>query len=189
MEEDFQLLCDGYTQLAKFFLDKAIANESVDYIGAPFNDHIRIITSGERKESYCGAGIHFVGLSARGEYSYCQDLAENPLAAAGNVRSGLDLEAIANYLKLNAAVDNKPVCSACWARYVCGGGCAALAVSENKNISSPYTPDCVLIRHNIALSIWIVRQLQEYCPKAFLAWLPDYSDSLKNLGLNEGVTL
>lgn len=185
-EEDFRLLRDGYTQLANLFLNKAIANESVEYIGAPFNDHIRILTSGERKESYCGAGIHFVGLSARGEYSYCQDLAENPLAASGNVRSGLDLDAIANYRNLNAAVDNKPVCSSCWARYVCGGGCAALAISENKDISSPYTPDCVLIRHNIALSIWIIRQLQELCPTAFLAWLPNYSDSLKHLRLKEG---
>jgi len=174
-EKDLQELRDGYSQLASLFLEQAVLHESVEVIGAPFNDHIRILTSGERKDSYCGAGVHFVGLSARGEYAFCQDLAENPLAVAGNVSSGVDLKIVREYVDLSTAVDRKPVCFSCWARYICGGGCAALAISENRNIAYPYTPDCELIRHNIALSAWIISQLQENCPRAFFAWLDNPS--------------
>ncbi len=167
-ESDINELKSGYSELASHFLSEAMKHRSVSRIGAPFNEHIRVITSGFRKDSYCGAGVHFVGLSSRGEYSFCQDLAEEPLAAAGSINSGLDVELVGSYLARNASVDKKDVCRKCWARYVCGGGCAALAVSQNRNIETPYSPDCEMIRHNISLSIWIISRLQAECPDSFI---------------------
>jgi uncharacterized protein len=174
-EVEMQELRDGYTQLAEYFLEQAINHESIDMVGAPFNDHIRTLANGERKESYCGAGLHFVSLSARGEYYFCPDLAENPFAIAGNTSSGLNKNAVSACLEIIASVDRKTKCSLCWARYVCGGGCAALALSENGNIFLPYEPDCELIRYNISLALWIMHQLQEQCPRAFFVWFDNPS--------------
>jgi len=172
-------LRDGYTQLARYFLEEAILTRSIRAIGPPFNEHMRVIAQGKRKESYCGAGVHFVGLSARGEYAYCQDLAENALAGAGDIISGLNEQAIKHYLSESSGVDKRPVCSTCWAKYVCGGGCAALAFIENGDVARPYTPDCEMIRHNIGLAARIISELQHSCPTAFFDWLPaNFHDQL-----------
>lgn len=173
---ELEELKSGYTLLAKHFLQSALECESILVVGAPFNEHIRTLAAGDRKSSYCGAGTRFVGLSARGEYYFCQDLAEDHCAKVGDVGSDLQTNQVRAIVNQIAAVDNKPVCSDCWARYVCGGGCGALAASENRDLSRPFFPDCELIRHNIELSAWILRRLQVDCPQAFLDWLtPNHS--------------
>jgi uncharacterized protein len=170
-KDELQELKNGYTELAQYFLETAIERNSVGAIGAPFNEYLRVLAAGTAKSSYCGAGTRFVGLSARGGYYFCQDLAEDRLAATGDLQSGLDSGVLDRLVSKVTHVDQKSVCGGCWARYQCGGGCAALALSQNRKIDSPYLPDCELIRHNVALAAWISRQLQVRQPTAFLKWL------------------
>lgn len=165
---EVEQLKTGYSDLATMFLDRALSTRRVSSIGAPFNEYLRVLASGSRKGSYCGAGVRFVGLSSRGEYAFCQDLADEPMAGAGSVEQGLDEKAIGSYLKRSASVDSRPICNDCWARYACGGGCMALAITQNRSIEKPYLPDCEMIRHNLALSAWMMHRLQAECPEAFL---------------------
>ena len=55
----------------------------------------------------------------------------------------------------------KEKCGQCWARFFCGGGCAANAEAFNGDISKPYDMECELERKRLecALAICAIEKL------------------------------
>lgn len=54
----------------------------------------------------------------------CHFLSEFDEFRIGNIYNGIDEELKDYFIKLND-LSNKPKCSSCWAKYLCGGGCIA----------------------------------------------------------------
>ena len=56
---------------------------------------------------------------------------------------------------------SKEKCGTCWARFFCGGGCAANAEAFNGDIAKPYDMECELERKRLecALAICAIEKL------------------------------
>jgi uncharacterized protein len=77
----------------------------------------------------------------------------------GDLDNGIDLTLQKKILDL--AVDNRPVCRECWARYLCGGGCWKHAVDLNGCLEVPDNDfSCEIIRHEIECAMAVNSELK-----------------------------
>ncbi|MFX9597044.1 SPASM domain-containing protein, partial [Acinetobacter baumannii] len=78
---------------------------------------------------FCGVAGSYLGVSSNGQVYPCFRHIGLKEYRLGDVRAGIDDGKRQDFLGKEAAdVDNRPVCSECWARYMCGGGCYADSV-------------------------------------------------------------
>ena len=77
-------------------------------------------------------------------------------------------------------VDNKPVCSRCWARYICGGACASLELGNEGGLEENAGLECIWIRHAVMVSMWLYIRMGEDRPELF------YELFGKSFGINLG---
>ena len=72
----------------------------------------------------CGSGASYVSVGADGDYWTCHRTVGDPRFQLGGVGSGLDESSRQSFVR-ERLVDRVEPCRACWARYLCGGGCHA----------------------------------------------------------------
>lgn len=80
---------------------------------------VDMIVGGKMALSFCGAGSTYFTFSPDDSITPCHRLVGQPGFQVGSGKAGLTREPSEWRLR----VDQHPVCSACWARYVCGGNC------------------------------------------------------------------
>lgn len=80
------------------------------------------IHRGTHRPLPCGAGAAYLGVAADGALNACHRFVGDDSAALGSVQQGVDDAARARWLQARH-VDRQQPCAACWARYLCGGGC------------------------------------------------------------------
>jgi uncharacterized protein len=69
----------------------------------------------------------------------------------GSVREGItNLKIQESFLK---NVYTKEKCGDCWAKFYCGGGCAASAININGTPDTPYELGCLLMRKRTECAI------------------------------------
>jgi uncharacterized protein len=69
----------------------------------------------------CGAGRNYLAVDALGNFYPCHRFIGKPEFQLGNFTNGLDISSQRIYSDYNS--DKKESCSACWARFLCAGGC------------------------------------------------------------------
>ena len=106
----------------------------------------------------CGAGLRYVGISTKGDVYVCHRFVGVPDFAMGTV---WDFNPELQEKISENTVDKRTLCSECWARYYCGGGCIYEAYFYNRDITKPYANRCDLFRSALKLSIWLYSQLKE----------------------------
>lgn len=116
------------------------------------------IHKGTHRPYPCGAGAGYFGVSADGGLYACHRFVEDASGAMGDVVSGVDRARQGRWLAERHVHRQEP-CRACWARYLCGGGCHHEVVNRGR-------PSCDYIRG------WL-----HYCLQAYIRLLerrPDY---------------
>jgi uncharacterized protein len=106
----------------------------------------------------CGAGAGYLGVSADGELSACHRFVNDVAGQIGDLATGVD-SARQNRWLGDRHVHRQEPCQACWARYLCGGGCHHEVIHRGR-------PACEYIRG------WL-----HYCLQAYVRLLqrrPDY---------------
>lgn len=117
---------------------------------------------GERAEvawrDRCGAAYGVIALAADGTVYPCQGLMREEFAA-GNIG-----DAPLEEIYVNAAVLNKvravtvtdiPGCADCEYRFICGGGCRALAYNVQRSITAPIPPEyCAFAQLVAEWNLW-----------------------------------
>jgi uncharacterized protein len=83
---------------------------------------LREIHRGTHRPYPCGGGAGYMGVSADGDLSVCHRFVGEAKGALGSVAAGVDRRRQTIWLSARH-VDNQDPCQACWARYLCGGGC------------------------------------------------------------------
>jgi radical SAM protein with 4Fe4S-binding SPASM domain len=113
----------------------------------------RILT-GERLTKFCSGGRDYLGVAADGKVALCYRFFEDERYAMGSVQHGLERDVSARILA--APVDARTVCSRCWARHYCGGGCHHDNQASSGAIETPNPISCELFRHGMdrALAAW-----------------------------------
>jgi uncharacterized protein len=112
----------------------------------------------ERLAHYCGAGRTYLALAQDGGFYPCHRFVGMEDYRMGGLREGPDWRLQKRILDLT--VDERPVCRACWARYLCGGGCWKHAVDRNGDLAVPDEEvSCQIIRHSIECAMAINSEL------------------------------
>jgi uncharacterized protein len=128
------------------------------------------------REYGCGAGKTFFGVTPDGSITFCSSLAGVPEYRMGHVSTGID-RAVQERLNRDLHVDNRESCHTCWARYLCGGGCAHDAHVVNKDSRKPNPVSCERTRFIYELAMALCLQLREEHPEAFEALCAASSDT------------
>jgi uncharacterized protein len=83
---------------------------------------LREIHRGSHRPYPCGAGGGYLGVSADGKLAACHRFVGDAAADMGSISTGIDRTRKAAWLQ-DRHVHRQTPCVACWARYLCGGGC------------------------------------------------------------------
>ncbi|MBR2323682.1 MAG: SPASM domain-containing protein, partial [Clostridia bacterium] len=100
----------------------------------------------------CGAGVEYFAITPQGNIFPCHQFADKPEFCIGNVfDKKIDKSITSKFL--NSSLQTKEDCVNCWAKYQCGGGCAANNYNFNGDIDTPYEISCKMFRHRLECAI------------------------------------
>lgn len=147
-----------YEKVAKLYLESIKSGDAFSF----FHMHQLFfqVAEGTQRITQCGAGYGYLAVDPEGTIYPCHRLVGDSRYIMGNISQGTLDDKIREKFK-RATANNKPACSKCWAKYICGGGCHATAIQFNDDILQPYVIDCELMKHRIKLGVWIYSQLEE----------------------------
>ncbi len=99
---------------------------------------------------HCNAGSNLLAVTAEGDVYPCHRFVGETSFRMGNVADP-QLKEQPHYRELrqrfiDLTVDNRPVCSNCWARYLCGGACVKHAWSKHGDLAAPVERHCLYIK-------------------------------------------
>lgn len=111
----------------------------------------------------CGAGAEYLAVSPLGDLYPCHQFVGKASFALGNVFEGINNNKIRQEFAENT-IDKKEHCTKCFAKYFCGGGCAANGYFSGGTISSQYSIGCELTRKRLenSLAIWAIEHNNIY---------------------------
>ncbi|WP_170263580.1 PqqD family peptide modification chaperone [Blastochloris sulfoviridis] len=136
----------------------------------PFVNYMRVISKRLPRTRACNAGLDYVTIAATGEIYSCYKLLGLDDCRLGDVAHGYNREAsLRLWERLN--VGQRPGCSACWARFICAGGCAADNRHLNGSYIEPTRENCAIALHAIELAIHLYFALVESAPQTLKALL------------------
>ena len=120
---------------------------------------LREIHRGTHRPYPCGAGAGYFGVSADGELAACHRFVGDAEGAMGSVDAGVDRVRQAHWL-VERHVHRQEPCRACWARYLCGGGCHHEVIRRGR-------PACDYIRGWLHYCIEAYLRVSQAQPAAF----------------------
>jgi uncharacterized protein len=119
---------------------------------------LRLLTGVRGRKQYgCRMGRSYLAISPGGEIYPCHRLVDQEGYRLGDVEHGLYAQARKRFEALH--VDQREACQACWARYLCGGGCYYEGVVTQGDVEHPDPAHCELTQEIITVAIEIATHL------------------------------
>lgn len=118
----------------------------------------------------CGAGAGYLGVSADGDLAACHRFVGDEVGAMGTLTAGVDAT-LQNEWLAERHVHRQEPCRACWARYLCGGGCHHEVIEKGR-------PACDYIRGWLHYAIEAHGRLVRFVPNWFDAEQPTVPEQL-----------
>ena len=100
----------------------------------------------------CGSGSEYVAITPEGDIYPCHQFVGYTEYMMGNVHTGEFNRKIQNSFSGNNIVTMEE-CKSCWAKYFCGGGCAANNYKFHKDTTKPYKLACELEKKRIECAL------------------------------------
>lgn len=113
-----------------------------------------------KRISGCGAGHEYVAITPDGDVYPCHQFVGLEEFKLGTIYDEIIDEKISNNLK-NAHIYNKPVCTECWAKFYCSGGCQANNFNFSGDIHVPYELGCKMQKKRIECAIALKSKVME----------------------------
>ncbi len=152
-EEHVPGLLTQYDALAEAYLARRNAGENVYFF------HFHADLSGgpclAKRVSGCGAGNEYAAVTPEGDIYPCHQFAGNEAYKLGSVFDGALNPNLRNVL-VNTTLYSKPECRACWAKYLCGGGCMASAQKLTGSLNAPDPIACALQKKRLECALGIL---------------------------------
>jgi uncharacterized protein len=145
--QDLELMLGAMIDCGREYERRVLAGERYPF--ANMDNAMREIARGTHRPYPCGAGAGYLGVSAEGELATCHRFVGDAEGALGSLADGIDLGRQGAWLH-RRHVHRQAPCNACWARYLCGGGCHHEVIRRGR-------PACDYIRG------WL-----HYCLEAYL---------------------
>nr|MBQ4317966.1 thioether cross-link-forming SCIFF peptide maturase [Clostridia bacterium] len=102
----------------------------------------------------CGSGSEYVAITPDGDIYPCHQFVGYTEFKMGNIVTGEFNRDIQKQFAGNSIV-SMPHCQKCWAKYFCGGGCAANNYKFHKDLTVPYTIACELEKKRVECALML----------------------------------
>jgi uncharacterized protein len=150
-ESDLPQVRESYSKAAHFWADCAAKGDPFEFY------HFNLGLAGglcrERRITGCGAGYEYVAVTPTGEVYPCHQLVGKEEYLLGDTKSGMRRFDIQKSFR-EARVPHKPACLACWARYLCGGGCHARAIAAGNPLTEPDPVSCRIMTTRLEYALY-----------------------------------
>jgi uncharacterized protein len=147
-EGDLPRICAEYEKLCK------VMEEGADFSFFHFNVDLTQGPCVYKRLRGCGAGVEYAAVTPEGDVYPCHQFAGRQEWKMGNVSDGDFSEKISSDLKKMDA-NGREECRTCWAKYFCGGGCAAANLTVNGEFTRPDRLGCELVKKRLSCAIYL----------------------------------
>lgn len=132
----------------------------------PITKVLRRLLGPAPAQHFCGVASTYLGVASNGDIYPCFRLLGLKDYHLGHVVDGIDHGKRRGFLSVEAqAMDSRPICSACWARKLCGGGCYADSVVYGPDKQAPQVQHCPYWKAEIEAAILFHHELVEANPE------------------------
>lgn len=155
-EEDLPVLYEQYEKLAAEYVKRMEEGRGFNFF------HFMIdLDRGPcaiKRFSGCGSGNEYLAVTPEGDLYPCHQFVGMSEFRIGSVLEGeLNTEIMSRFKGSN--ILTKVKCRECWAKFYCGGGCAANAYQFNGDLNQPYELGCKLEQKRVECALWIKSRL------------------------------
>jgi len=150
--EETQSLIQSWIAHREYFFSKDI-NKNYFSLFEDINEIKRSVSEQKDRLFFCNAGFNHINIGNDGNFSLCPRFQGNINFALGSIDKGLNHSYLNDILTYDALSDVLAVCSNCFARNLCAGGCKARNLMLHNNINEPNNNYCDFIRSTVALSL------------------------------------
>ncbi|MCL2099900.1 MAG: thioether cross-link-forming SCIFF peptide maturase [Oscillospiraceae bacterium] len=151
---DLPLVFDEYETLAREIIRRESGGPGSGFNFFHFNIDLENGPCVYKRSKGCGAGSEYLAVVPDGEIYPCHQFAGNKEFLLGNITDGLTEKNLQEDFFCNNIIRNAS-CRECWAKYFCGGGCAANNHNFNRDIREPYETACEMIKKRTECAIAI----------------------------------
>ena len=146
-EDDLPALSAEYEKLCK-------GMENADFSFFHFNVDLAHGPCVYKRLRGCGAGVEYAAVTPEGDVYPCHQFVGREGFRMGSVLDGgFCAEISARFKALDAG--SREDCRNCWAKYFCGGGCAAANLTVNGDIFMPDRFGCELSKKRLSCAIYL----------------------------------
>ncbi len=104
----------------------------------------------------CGVGLEYIAVAPSGDIYPCHQLVGEKQYLLGSVHDGpVQLDSKIQNLLQRFLLSDQDSCLDCWARYHCGGGCAADILHSNNSLAGINEISCRLLKKRIEAALWL----------------------------------
>lgn len=154
---DLEPLLEGLVECGMEFERKTLLGERYGF--ANISNALRELHRGTHRPYPCGAGAGYLGVSADGDLAACHRFVGDDSGKMGNLHKGIDVD-LQNRWLAERHVHKQSPCSACWARYLCSGGCHHEVIARGR-------PACDFIRAWLHYCLEAYARLSRLRPELF----------------------
>lgn len=152
-----EILLEGFAAMARRFNEEAAKGRIL-----PFSNILDLLGRlhlGQTKSVACGAGFGYLAVDAEGNFFPCHRLAGEESFQVGDLDTGADMQKIESSLAILTA-GKEQMCSDCWARTLCTGGCHYENHLRESKLGLPPGSSCYFIRSWLQLGIELYAELR-----------------------------
>ncbi len=163
--EQEEALLQGFSALSRIFLKAAQANRLL-----PFTNLIDLLARlhlGQTKSVSCGAGYGYLAVDTEGGFYVCHRLVGDESFRVGTLDEGADPAEIRRALD-SLTCGKQEMCSSCWARTLCSGGCHYENHLRENQLGLAPGGSCDFIRRWFQLGIEVYAELRRSGADEFL---------------------
>jgi uncharacterized protein len=143
---------DEYSRFANIYLDRRQTEKRFNFFH--FMVDLDCGPCINKRLTGCGAGTEYLSVSPTGEIYPCHQFVGKREFVLGNVFDGINRQDIRENFS-DISIMSKPKCLECFAKYYCGGGCAANAQNMCGKLDATYDIGCELTKKRFELSLAI----------------------------------
>jgi len=109
-----------------------------------------------KRAAGCGSGRDYLAVTPTGDLYPCHQFVGEPEFCMGDVWRGITRPELRE--AFSCALNDRPECRGCWAKYYCAGGCAANAYHARGDIRGVYAAGCEMFKKRMECAVWLAVQ-------------------------------
>lgn len=157
---------DGVTTIRKGYqlaADRII--ENIRTVGkcslGPLGLFVRRLSELRGKAAFCDRGVYMTSVTPEGALYPCHRVVSDPSMQIGDIYSGFRKPFEEIDCMGSSGLDDKPECLSCWAKRLCGGGCAASSIMANGAGNVPDKTQCILLKAKLEAALRVYSAMKQ----------------------------